>query len=210
MTDLSRLILGRTPNQVKPDPAQGFAPVEATVVSATATQVVVTIYGFSSDATYTCNYTTQYAWNGSANVAVLPARGTKCLVAFPPATQDTTPWVVAFLGQSAPTTSSPATTLASVGVGSPPPAGTPIQRISGSAVATTSAGSGFSISLPTGFFSHGYNWGAMPGDNTGNPGYCVPVQASCSLTLLVMSVFTPTGAGLASTLIRVNYWAEGA
>lgn len=79
-------------------PAMGTSPLEGTVVTATATTVVVTIVGFDSNATFTCKYTTLYKWSGSANVAVIPPAGTDCLVVFPQNAGTPAPWVIGFVG----------------------------------------------------------------------------------------------------------------
>lgn len=79
-------------------PAMGTAPLEGTVVAATATSVIVTIVGFDPTATFTCKYTTMYEWNGSANVAVIPPAGTDCLVVFPQNAGTPAPWAIGFAG----------------------------------------------------------------------------------------------------------------
>jgi hypothetical protein len=73
--------------------AMGDAPVQATVVSATANQVVVTIDGFdrTNQATFTANYE-PHPGGGT------PPRGTPCLLAFPPNNRNRTPWVIGFSG----------------------------------------------------------------------------------------------------------------
>lgn len=73
--------------------AMGDAPVQATVVSATATQVVVTIDGFdrTNQATFTANYE-PHPGGGT------PPAGTPCLLAFPPNNRNRTPWVIGFSG----------------------------------------------------------------------------------------------------------------
>lgn len=73
--------------------AMGDAPIEATVVSATAEVCVVSINGFdrSGQATFTCLYETRLG----ASPAHPPA-GTACLVAFPTNSPTRTPWVIAF------------------------------------------------------------------------------------------------------------------
>lgn len=76
-------------------PAMGTAPLEATVIEATATAIIVTIDGFSTTATYQCRYAPEYRWNGSANEPVIPDAGAKCLIAFPTNSTTNTPWVLA-------------------------------------------------------------------------------------------------------------------
>ena len=87
-------------------PAMGYAPIEAVVVSAdnTAWEVVVTINGFDSPSgsptpTLTCHYEPRWHWDGSANVkAAPPPAGTPCLVTFPTNTGDGLGWAIAFSG----------------------------------------------------------------------------------------------------------------
>lgn len=81
-------------------PALGAAPLEAVVVSATATQVVVTVTGFSTVAAWTCSYEPRWAWNSTTgqNVQQIPPAGTKCLIVLPANTATSTPWVLAFTG----------------------------------------------------------------------------------------------------------------
>lgn len=80
-------------------PAMGVTPLEAKVISATSSQVVVTINGFDTEATFTCFYEPRFAYNGTANVAQIPPAGTLCLVAFPSNIGQGTPhsgWVMSF------------------------------------------------------------------------------------------------------------------
>jgi hypothetical protein len=81
-------------------PAMG-SPVQGKVVSATLTNVVVTIDTFLSvnlpQPTFTGAYEPRWYWNGTANVRVPPpTKGTPCLVIFPPNT--TNIWVTSFTG----------------------------------------------------------------------------------------------------------------
>lgn len=192
-------------------PAMGEAPVEGTVISATATQVVVTVNGFSADATFTCNYTTQYAWNGAANVAVLPTAGTRCLVAFPPPQQQGSPWVVAFFGESAPPSTNPRTlTLESVTLGTPPPAGTALKEYIGDVVITATSGSALFSPFPWGSFTYGYVPRVSIGDiGAGSVSQVGPQIIASTLGGLTVGVWTPAGAAYTGA-IHMTYHIIGA
>ncbi len=94
---LNRLFTGRVVGQ----PAMGYTPIAATVVSGenSPTQVVVTVVGFDSQATCTCHYEPKFHWNGSTNVASSPPpKGTACVICFPPNDPNGYGWAIAFTG----------------------------------------------------------------------------------------------------------------
>lgn len=91
---LNRMFTGRVTGQ----PAMGYAPIEASVVSATATQVVVAVTGFSSSAGFTCYYEPRWYWNGSANVRAEPPPGATCIICFPPNDPNGYGWAISFRG----------------------------------------------------------------------------------------------------------------
>ena len=80
-------------------PAMGYNPLQATVVSATAMTVTVTVDAFSDVATFTANYEPHFSLPsvdlGSAPPNV-PPRGTKCLIVF--VRNSVNPWVLCFSG----------------------------------------------------------------------------------------------------------------
>ena len=109
--DTTRILQKIFTGHVLATPAMGYAPVSATVVAATNdgslggqtysvdTVAIVTVDGFSDQATFTCYYEPRFHWNGSANVSASPpGSGTPCLVAFPPNDPQGFGWVVAFTG----------------------------------------------------------------------------------------------------------------
>ena len=99
--DTTRILQKLFTGHVVGQPAMGYAPLEATVVSAdnSTWQVVVTVNGFDSQATFTCYYEPHFHWNGSTNVkAAPPPKGTACLVAFPPNDPQGLGWAIAFTG----------------------------------------------------------------------------------------------------------------
>ena len=77
-------------------PAMGLTPLQATVVSATATTVTVTVDNFSDTATFTALYQPHWYWNGASNVQATPPTGTKCIICF--IQNSLNPWVLAFTG----------------------------------------------------------------------------------------------------------------
>lgn len=85
---LQRIFTGHIVGQ----PAMGYQPLPATVVSATKTEVVVTITTFGTTATFTCYCQAQ---------ASAPSAGTRCFVQFPK-NSNGYGLVVAFAGTAAP------------------------------------------------------------------------------------------------------------
>jgi hypothetical protein len=80
-------------------PAMGCNPLQATVVSATATTVTVTVDNFSDTATFTALYEPRFqlptVGMGSAP-SNIPPRGTSCLIVF--VLNSVNPWVMSFSG----------------------------------------------------------------------------------------------------------------
>jgi hypothetical protein len=80
-------------------PAMGLTPLQATVVSATPSSVIVTVDNFSDTTTFTALYEPHFALPtvdlGSAPVN-LPLAGTPCLICF--IQNSINPWVLCFSG----------------------------------------------------------------------------------------------------------------
>lgn len=81
-------------------PAMGYNPLQATVVSASASTVTVTVDGFSDTSTFTALYEPHFKLLTvniiPPGVPNIPPGGTKCLIVF--VQNSVNPWVMSFSG----------------------------------------------------------------------------------------------------------------